>query len=314
MINLMKKSKVEYWSEKRQKLEYRSNPFQKGIIVSSLSLINLSEDLKKLYGNQYILTRRLNQDALEHLFGIIRQMGGSCDHPNTLDFKHRMKKYIIGRRTALTASKPNTISKDPCVKLTETDNNTIKHLEAFSSPIGRAATFLRQEETASTSNSAIDTSNDEMSLTGIFFDSMDIPIEEDNEDFEIPDSEQDGFNYVLGWISHKFPELADSPRANVNDWIGKKSKIGGLKRMKEDFIPKFTRMEQIFRKLHGDNIREGKNAIKDLLAQVEDMDGISEKMKQFYFTTRMHFQIRFLNKMKKSSKPKKLRKLAKVVN
>ena len=314
MINLMKKSKVEYWSEKRQKLEYRSNPFQKGIIVSSLSLINLSEDLKKLYGNQYILTRRLNQDALEHLFGIIRQMGGSCDHPNTLDFKHRMKKYIIGRRTALTASKPNTISKDPCVKLTETDNNTIKHLEAFSSPIGRAATFLRQEETASTSNSAIDTSNDEMSLTGIFFDSMDIDIEEDNDEFEIPDSEQDGFNYVLGWISHKFPELADSPRANVNDWIGKKSKIGGLKRMKEDFIPKFTRMEQIFRKLHGDNIREGKNAIKDLLAQVEDMDGISEKMKQFYFTTRMHFQIRFLNKMKKSSKPKKLRKLAKVVN
>ena len=75
MINLMKALRVEYWSEKEKKLVYRSNPFQKGIIVSSLSLINLSEDLKKLYGNQYILTRRLNQDALEHLFGIIRQMG-----------------------------------------------------------------------------------------------------------------------------------------------------------------------------------------------------------------------------------------------
>ena len=318
VINLMKALRVEYWSEKENKLVYRSNPFQKGIIVSSLSLINLSEDLKKLYGNQYILTRRLNQDALEHLFGIIRQMGGTCDHPSTLDFKHRMKKFIIGRRTALTASKPNTISKDPCVKLTESDNNTIKRLEAFSSPIGRDATFLRQEETASTSastsNSAIDTSHDEMSLTGIFFDSMDIDIEEDNDEFEIPDSEQDGFNYVLGWISNKFPQLAESPRANVDDWIGKKSKIGGLKRMKEDFIPKFTRMEHVFRKLHGNKIREERNAIKDLLSQVEDMDGISEKMKQFYFTTRMNFQIRYLNKLKKSSKPKKLRKLAKVVN
>lgn len=42
--------------------------FQKGIIMSIKSLINLFEDLRSKLNITYILTHRLNQDCLENLF------------------------------------------------------------------------------------------------------------------------------------------------------------------------------------------------------------------------------------------------------
>lgn len=50
-------------------------PFQKGILVSCQSLLNLYEFLNTEFGLKYIMTYRLNQDGLEHLFGYLRQMG-----------------------------------------------------------------------------------------------------------------------------------------------------------------------------------------------------------------------------------------------
>ena len=49
--------------------------FQKGFLVSIRSLIDLYTILKKDYSVTYILTSRLNQDALEKFFSLIRSMG-----------------------------------------------------------------------------------------------------------------------------------------------------------------------------------------------------------------------------------------------
>ena len=49
--------------------------FQKGLIISCNSLSKLYEMLKAKYNVSYILTYRLNQDGLQHMFGCIRQMG-----------------------------------------------------------------------------------------------------------------------------------------------------------------------------------------------------------------------------------------------
>ena len=42
--------------------------FQKGVILSSKSIISLFNMLKNMYNINYIMTQRLNQDCLEHLF------------------------------------------------------------------------------------------------------------------------------------------------------------------------------------------------------------------------------------------------------
>lgn len=72
-------------------------PFQKGILLSNRSLSELYQYLHTKYKIEYILTARLNQDVLENFFSYIRGMGGPNDHPHPLDFKHRLKWYILGK-------------------------------------------------------------------------------------------------------------------------------------------------------------------------------------------------------------------------
>lgn len=76
----------------KKSLEY----FQKGILMSNNALIMLYDYLKGKYGMKYILTYRLNQDILEHLFGALRSKGGLDDHPTPKQFKFRLRKYILG--------------------------------------------------------------------------------------------------------------------------------------------------------------------------------------------------------------------------
>ncbi|KAK3883367.1 hypothetical protein Pcinc_012305 [Petrolisthes cinctipes] len=76
----------------------RVYPFQTGIVISSKSLINLFDDMKKLYSVKYLLTRRVNQDLLETTFGILRQMGSANDHPDpaiTFYDKNSLVSYAI---------------------------------------------------------------------------------------------------------------------------------------------------------------------------------------------------------------------------
>lgn len=72
------------------------HPFQKGIIISNNSLRQLHSYVQKKYGMSYILTHRLQQDILENFFSAIRRGGGLHDHPSPLQFKYRMRKYLLG--------------------------------------------------------------------------------------------------------------------------------------------------------------------------------------------------------------------------
>ncbi|KAK9721166.1 hypothetical protein QE152_g21681 [Popillia japonica] len=85
--------------------------FQKGIILSNRSLKELYKHCNKEYGVEYLLTRRLNQDVLENFFSYIRGMGGSDDHPHPLDFRHRLRWYLLGKH-ATTVFTNNTNTKD----------------------------------------------------------------------------------------------------------------------------------------------------------------------------------------------------------
>lgn len=112
-INVLDR-KTEVMTTMRVKYPLRKGlyMFQKGVILSSHSLIGLHNMLHKSFNVEYILTKKLNQDGLEHLFGCIRQMHGSYDHPNALNVKFRLKKLLLGKDVALLSEKSNTTTNN----------------------------------------------------------------------------------------------------------------------------------------------------------------------------------------------------------
>lgn len=70
--------------------------FQVGILTTNNALIMLHDYMKK-YEFDYILTRRLNQDLLEHFFRAMRSQDGLHDHPSPQYFMYRIRKYIQGK-------------------------------------------------------------------------------------------------------------------------------------------------------------------------------------------------------------------------
>ena len=92
-------------------------PFQKGIVINSRSLLKLCETLANNYSLSYLLTRRLNQDVLEHFFSVVRQMGCSDDHPTPLSFQYPVKNYIIGKGMHNLSTNTNTVDDESTTSL-----------------------------------------------------------------------------------------------------------------------------------------------------------------------------------------------------
>ena len=76
-------------------------PFQRGILISSQSLLALHKDLSENRGIEFLLTSHLNQDCLENFFSRIRALGGTNTHPTTVQFIHRIKHLIVGKSSDL---------------------------------------------------------------------------------------------------------------------------------------------------------------------------------------------------------------------
>ena len=79
----------------------RNLPFQKGILISSKSLLALFDDLREKRGLEFLLTSHLNQDCLENFFSRVRALGGTNTHPTTVQFIHRLKHLIVGKSSDL---------------------------------------------------------------------------------------------------------------------------------------------------------------------------------------------------------------------
>lgn len=85
---------------------------QKGHLVYT-SLQNLYEYLHEKYNLEYILTRRLNQDALENFFSQLRTRGGLNDHPTPLNALYRIRMMILGKTPGMVVSRSNTVDNEP---------------------------------------------------------------------------------------------------------------------------------------------------------------------------------------------------------
>lgn len=93
-INIMQKSRFLL---KNGKPRHALLPCQIGFIVTMKSTMALLTALEK-YGLTYILTSRLNQDALESLFSLIRSFAGSNTNPTPVEFRYRLRLILLGSR------------------------------------------------------------------------------------------------------------------------------------------------------------------------------------------------------------------------
>lgn len=73
--------------------------FQNGIIISNEALEGLFQYLKETFGVNFLITRRLSQDVLENFFGFVRSMGALFTHPDALQFKYRLRLYLLSKHS-----------------------------------------------------------------------------------------------------------------------------------------------------------------------------------------------------------------------
>ena len=81
-------------------------PFQKGLLVSIRSIIELFKELKS-DGLQYLLTTRVNQDVLENSFSSLRYMGGNNTHPSASNFCERICLLCVSKNIDFVLTNPS---------------------------------------------------------------------------------------------------------------------------------------------------------------------------------------------------------------
>lgn len=74
-----------------------SLPFQKGVLISNSSLDELLKYVADRYNVKYLITSRISKDQLEQFFDAMRVKGGPHVDPSPLEFKSRIRKYLIGK-------------------------------------------------------------------------------------------------------------------------------------------------------------------------------------------------------------------------
>jgi len=84
--------------------------FQKGILVFINGTCYFLKMLKE-YGLNYLLTSKINQDALENLFSQVRCKGGLINHPTPLNALYRLSMIVLGKNPGITCDS-NTCDKN----------------------------------------------------------------------------------------------------------------------------------------------------------------------------------------------------------
>ncbi|KAH6932454.1 hypothetical protein HPB50_006055 [Hyalomma asiaticum] len=75
----------------------------RGWLVTIQAALMLWEDLHQNFNFTCLLTRRLQQDSLENLFGTLRQKHGCNEHPNVFQFIAALKHVFVGKLSNLSS-------------------------------------------------------------------------------------------------------------------------------------------------------------------------------------------------------------------
>lgn len=249
--------------------------FQKGILLNNKSILEMFSYLKEKYKIEYILTTRLNQDVLENFFAYIRGMGGPNDHPSPLDFKYRLRWYILGRNSAaIFTENRNTL---------ESDESCL--LNVFQETKDEEEICITQEMLANTlpKNQIVEEKSGEEELaldeTHQFVEPVYLDEENLSDDlinlidkFEVKEQvNMEALKYIAGYVAFKFknkyPTLGvPTKQLNVLEtppWLQMLSR-GSLLHPTEELWELAKKMESEFYKMHGTFISREKKIFQSL--------------------------------------------------
>ncbi|CAI6375222.1 unnamed protein product [Macrosiphum euphorbiae] len=244
--------------------------FQKALIMNingtKLFLQILMENNLK-----YLLTSKINQDALENLFSQLRSRSGLND-PSPLNALHRLRMIILGKNPGIVSSSSNT-----------TDQNQEEFLVAAAFKqvdfnIKGEFEIPEHQETMS-NDSETDTASENESQ-----------VKESRNNSEMTN---DAVEYLAGWVAKKhklkFPEIGSitaskkSRATNDHDylmpsWISHLS-YGGLITPSKNFKVNIFRVERLFKKMTKQLIPKGSGVVKKLTDRIFIRTEIEQKYK-----------------------------------
>lgn len=279
--------------------------FQKAILMSIFSLRGLFDDMKARFGIKYIMTAKLNQDALENLFSIVRTRGGGNDHPSPMQFLRRLRVIILGKSIQSVSSGQST--EDRC---SGEEYLVMDVLKGY-------------KPTESTGNSSADAPGElenDVDFNEVFA--------EDQECDSYFITEQDGFEYVVGAVARKFRakypyvgdytyrlrdqhvnltdySLLDHDYAYPNSYVDHLS-LGGLTNPSGEFMQQATGFESFFKSYHKDSISKDKGIVAKvanlLLSKNPD---VPAEIVEHFIRLRTYIRISTLNRKIKEAKTAK---------
>lgn len=314
-------------------------PFQKGIVLSNNSLIELFQYLQNQYDLDYILTYKLNQDILENFFSYIRGMGATNDHPTAMDIKYRLRWYILGKHSlAIFSLNKNTEETNETCLLEPLEKENV-HQEICIAQ----ESFDKVLSDKFDKNTSFSTDVETMEFSGYTFHSPDYDLGEDviSDDHEkllsmmdnnkmVDTIYNEGLKFIAGYVAYRFKDkypnlnlgsqtrLIQSTRSP--DWIEFLSR-GNLIHPSDEMIELARLVEIEFQKFHKNFFSKEANIFNKLLEKVrmaptEIAKKIPEEILLCLIRTRTYIKLRHLNKKIsfENCKRKLQKKLSKFTN
>lgn len=286
--------------------------FQKGILMYINGARHLLNILKE-HGLNYLLTTKINQDALENFFSQLRTKGGLNDHPTPLNALYRIRMILLGKNPGIS-SKSNTHDDNKEEYLL---SKVFKEVD-ITNVVDSEQNEITSETDTATECDSINTSYDHQ--------------EEDKNEMSL-----DAVEYLAGWVAkkyrYKYPELG-STSTEVNktskdhdylipSWLNYLS-YGGLIIPSINFKQMILRVENLFKKFTKNKIPKTPNVVNRITRMIYNRMITDEKYKPVIKTCvkqRIFIRIKFLNqnmtsmcKIKRSKlKLQKLNKLRKII-
>ncbi|KAF4530613.1 hypothetical protein B566_EDAN018701, partial [Ephemera danica] len=306
-------------------------PFQRGILMSCISLPLLHDELQQTYPHmKYLLTHRLNQDCLENFFLNIRASGITYDNPLPTEFKYRMKRYILGKNPDILSGNCNpdgTLNLDIIdgltnpPKLAKQTAPTPLVLDENNLYMKRVFDELK-DDTEESDDETNDPSPPEETIdpfeTELQYPTMEIDdyVDEDDENFvytneNIPidcssldhEINFEGMKYLGGYIAMRLKEIPglgnhtsdiEKTSSLLPDWIETLS-YGGLMNPTKFMTNLVLEMEKEFIDFNGNEFYRGRNITKKLSEIIVQKTSCNEKISKLFTRTRMFIRIRKFN-------------------
>lgn len=264
--------------------------FQKAVLVSIISVKRLFLKMQVLYAILFIMTYKLNQDLIENLFAVIRQNGGTHDHPSPLEALYRLRLVFLGKNLNQLKSNQNTLS------------NQVEEDFVMAKMFRKRKNCKRAGTIDSTVDALSDVDDDEPWQ----FVTTDRTLEE-----------EDGAEYLAGFIARgvikEFPDLANhtyklhdesKDQLNEENYVQDLS-YGGLMQPTEKWQNVFNQMDSYFNHIHNNvgpttekiGFQKTKNVQKRSIALIQNQfPDVPEKIVRAYANKRINVRVRHMQK------------------